>query len=714
MVCSVLPSGGWRGARGDGPSRAGARVRGPARGGLRAGRPHRRGGQELHGVRSAGRARRPADRAPHGAAGRPAAAFGRDLRVSSRDHRRADRGVRGVHRNGVHRDPEPRAARGSRQRLSRGRRRVCAALRAHLGQAVRVRQHVRDRRASAGRRAVRLAADLRRRARRAPLEGGVRLRVPGAPGRLRRFGAGVRPEVRRAADGNGARPHLPRSRRRQGGPDRRQLHGRRHPGSGPRGPGRRSALLPSIRGGAGGARGPAGAPPRDRPCAGRAGREDLGRRDAASQRARGRGAPGDRGHRARVARPDAAVSARIIRTYFAITALFNLAMSLIWGIDTLFKMGAGLDIQQVLLTNAAFTLGSMVFEVPTGVVADTVGRRVSLLLCLVTLFVTTLLYVAIAWRGWGFWAFAWVSVLLGLGYTFYTGAVDAWLVDALKASGYDEPLERVFSRGQMLFGAAMLVGTIGGGLLGQIRLDIPYLVRAALVVPLFLLAWFRMPELGFTPRALQLRRVPAELRRVFVEGLTYGLHNPVVRPVMLASLVSMSFMIFGFYSWQRYFLDLLGRNLVWVDGVISALVGLSLIVGNACVGPLSRVVRTRTGLLMLSAGAQTVLAVACGLLTNFFAVVSLYLLYGVAVGLALPVKQAYLNAHIPSAQRATIISLDSMFASSGGVLGQTVWGWLGGTGSVGSAWAWSGLTLLLGIPLYWIARRRDQHLDTIG
>src|SRR5437870_6065038 len=205
------------------------------------------------------------------------------------------------------------------------------------------------------------------------------------------------------------------------------------------------------------------------------------------------------------------MSSRIIRTYFAITGLFNLAMSLIWGIDTLFKMGAGLDIQQVLLTNAAFTLGSMLFEVPTGVVADTVGRRVSLLLCLVTLFVTTLLYVAIAWRGWGFWAFMWVSVFLGLGYTFYTGAVDAWLVDALKASGYNEPLERVFSRGQMMLGAAMLVGTIGGGLLGQIRLDIPYLVRAALVVPLFLLAWFRMPEHGFTPRALQLRRGAGEV-----------------------------------------------------------------------------------------------------------------------------------------------------------------------------------------------------------
>jgi len=405
------------------------------------------------------------------------------------------------------------------------------------------------------------------------------------------------------------------------------------------------------------------------------------------------------------------VSARIIRSYLTITFLFNLAMSLIWGIDTLFKMGAGLDIMQVLLTNAAFTLGSTVFEIPTGVVADTVGRRVSLLLCLVTLFVTTLLYVAIAWRGWGFWAFMWVSVFLGLGYTFYTGAVDAWLVDALQATGYAEPLEPVFARGQMAFGVAMLLGTIGGGLLGQIQLYLPYLLRAAIVVPLFALAWYRMPELGYTPRALELRRVPAEMRRVFVKGMEYGLRHPVVRPVMLASLVSMSFMIFGYYTWQRYFLDLLGKNLVWVDGVISSLVGLSLIAGNALVAPLSRVITTRSGLLALSVGLQAVTAVACGLLRDFSAVVSLYLVYGMAVGVALPVKQAYLNAHIPSAQRATIISLDSMFANLGGVIGQSGWGWLARMRSIGEAWAYSGATLLLGLPLYWLARRGESDAD---
>jgi len=413
------------------------------------------------------------------------------------------------------------------------------------------------------------------------------------------------------------------------------------------------------------------------------------------------------------------MSDKIIRSYYLITGLFNLAASLIWGVDTLFKLHAGLDIFQVMLTNAAFTFGMVVFEIPTGVVADTLGRRVSLILCIVTLLVSTLLYLATAVWHWGFWSFMGTSVLLGLGYTFYTGAVDAWLVDALKATGYTGGMEPIFARGQMVFGAAMLLGTLGGGFLGQIDLAVPYLVRSATFLPLLAVAWVAMPELGYTPRALEWRRVPTELKRVFVEGLTFGLHHKVVRPVMLASLVGMSFMIFGFYSWQRYFLDLLGREFVWVSGAVAAVVSLAMIVGNALVGRVSRVIRTRTGVLAGAVGVEVVAVIGAavsGFLlprpAAFFGALGCYLLYAVALGVSGPVKQGYLNAHIPSAQRATIISLDSLFADLGGVLGQSGWGYLAKKRSIGEAWLYSGFTLILAVPLYFVARRNDKTLDS--
>ncbi|HEX9705013.1 MAG TPA: MFS transporter [Gemmatimonadales bacterium] len=408
--------------------------------------------------------------------------------------------------------------------------------------------------------------------------------------------------------------------------------------------------------------------------------------------------------------------AAIIRIYLAITGLFSLAMSLIWGIDTLFKMRAGLDILEVMLTNAAFTLGMMVFEIPTGVVADTVGRRASLLLCLGTLFVTTLAYAAIPRLGFGFGAFAAVSVLLGLGYTFYTGAVEAWLVDALKSVGHEGPLETVFARSHTVFGLAMLVGTVGGGLLGQLDLALPYVVRAAVVIPLFVLAWRSMRDLGYTPRALELRRVPAEMRGVFVEGMRYALPHPVVRPLMLASLVSMSFMIFGFYSWQRYFLDLLGRELVWVSGVIAALGALAMVAGNSLVARVSKVIPDRATVLAWATVVGAVLVVVAGVVGGgvwggpppswaFWAAVTSYLLSDVALGVAMPLKQAFMNEHIPSAQRATIISLDSFFANAGGVVGQWGWGSLAKARSIADAWVYAGLTQLFAVPLYWLARR---------
>src|SRR6187200_1914680 len=85
-------------------------------------------------------------------------------------------------------------------------------------------------------------------------------------------------------------------------------------------------------------------------------------------------------------------SRRIVRTYLSLTLLSTFASSFIWGINTLFLLDAGLSITQAFAANAFFTAGQVLFEVPTGVVADTRGRRFSFLLGAATLLLATLLY----------------------------------------------------------------------------------------------------------------------------------------------------------------------------------------------------------------------------------------------------------------------------------------------------------------------------------
>src|SRR5215813_9878767 len=122
---------------------------------------------------------------------------------------------------------------------------------------------------------------------------------------------------------------------------------------------------------------------------------------------------------------------RIQRVYLTLLLGNTLAASFIWGINTLFLLDAGLSNLEAFAANAFFTAGMVVFEVPTGVVADTWGRRASYLLGTITVAIATLLY----WWMWhvhaSFWPWALASMILGLGFTFFSGALEAWLVDAL-------------------------------------------------------------------------------------------------------------------------------------------------------------------------------------------------------------------------------------------------------------------------------------------
>jgi MFS family permease len=132
---------------------------------------------------------------------------------------------------------------------------------------------------------------------------------------------------------------------------------------------------------------------------------------------------------------------KVQRTYLTLQLFNTLAASLIWGINTLFLLNAGLSNLEAFAANAFFTAGFVLFEIPTGVVADLRGRRTSYLLGLLTLAISTALYLYMWYVRAPFWAWALASLFLGLGFTFLSGAFEAWLADALDHAGYKEKLE---------------------------------------------------------------------------------------------------------------------------------------------------------------------------------------------------------------------------------------------------------------------------------
>ena len=294
-------------------------------------------------------------------------------------------------------------------------------------------------------------------------------------------------------------------------------------------------------------------------------------------------------------------SRQVILNYRAMAGLYTLSASLIWGVNTLFLLDAGLDILGVFIANATFTASMAVFEIPTGVVADTVGRRFSFLVSIVIVFVGTLGYVGLSAVGGGLLAFCAMSVVLGLGYTFYSGAVEAWLVDALHATGLDGQLDRVFARGSMVTGAAMLIGTVAGGLLGSLDLVWPFLLRSGLLLLVFSIAFLSMHDLGFRRRPLSVAALPRDMRLVTQTSMVYGWQRTSVRLLMMTSVFQLGFLSWALYAWQPYFLDLLDSNAVWVAGLIAALISLGTMAGNTLVEWFTRYCGRRTTLLLWAA-----------------------------------------------------------------------------------------------------------------
>lgn len=390
-----------------------------------------------------------------------------------------------------------------------------------------------------------------------------------------------------------------------------------------------------------------------------------------------------------------------------------MATSFIWGINTIFLLDAGLSNFEAFAANAFFTAGQLIFEVPTGIVADTFGRRVSYLLGSLTLTASTIFYLFM-WQIHGpFIGWAISSILLGLGFTFFSGALEAWLVDALHATKFKGSLEGVFSKGQIVGGVAMLTGSVAGGVIAQVtNLGIPYILRAAVLMINFATAFFLMKDLGFSPK--KAKQPLIEVKRIFVASIDHGLKNPPVRWIMLAAPFTTGVSFYIFYALQPFLLELYGDEKAYsIAGLVAAISAAAQIAGGFVAPHLRRLFSKRTTALISGIFLTGVILLGVSAVNSFLIALFLIFLWGLIFAALFPIRQAYLNGIIPTEQRATVLSFDSMIGSSGGIVIQPILGKAADVWNYSASYGIASLFQFVALPFVFLARRQKPKSDPI-
>ncbi len=364
----------------------------------------------------------------------------------------------------------------------------------------------------------------------------------------------------------------------------------------------------------------------------------------------------------------------IRNTYLLLLGLNTLAASFIWGINTIFLLDAGLNNTQAFSANAFFTMGSMLFEIPSGILADMWGRKRVYLLGTLTLALTTSYYVWLWHLHATFWQWALASLFLGLGFTFFSGPLVAWMVDALTALKLKDKIESVFAKAQIVIGAATLLGSVSGGLLAQyVNLGFPYVIRIFVFLTAAVFVLIRMKEIGFSPHRTK-QIIPA-VKAMWINAIKIGFGKAPVRWMIFAAPFTSTALFYIYYATQPYLLKLYGNEKAYsIAGLAAALMAASQIAGGIVSPHTRKLFSRRTAAIFFGVFLGSLFILLMGLIPFFWLFTFLIILFGFTFSAIFPVRQMYLNGLIPSGRRATLLSIDSLMGSSGSVVFQPLLG----------------------------------------
>lgn len=396
---------------------------------------------------------------------------------------------------------------------------------------------------------------------------------------------------------------------------------------------------------------------------------------------------------------------RMYLLYCAVVALSMALMSTAAGVY--YIRTVEMDAFQLLMTGFALELSVFLFEIPTGVVADLYSRKRSMAIGLLMVGCGFLLQGVVPL----FVAVLAAQVLWGVGYTFLSGADQAWIADELKT----KRLEGVFLRGTQIGQMFSLLGMLAGVLLANVALNLPLILSGLLLIGLSPVAALAFPETGFAPSPARRHNPWRSAWDTFKTGLWTMRRSPLLKAALLISLLT------GLYSegfdrlWTLHLLEnvtLPGignlNEVVWIGLINAGALVMNILAVEGIRRRLERTGRLEKVWVLLMLNGLLVLAiVAFALAGEWWIALASYWAAAVLRKTNEPIYSAWLNEQIrDSRRRATILSTQGQVNSLGEIFGGPLVGAVVWKGTVSAGLIASGVILAPVVVLYLLLWRK--------
>ncbi|MBU7031847.1 MAG: MFS transporter [Theionarchaea archaeon] len=325
----------------------------------------------------------------------------------------------------------------------------------------------------------------------------------------------------------------------------------------------------------------------------------------------------------------------------------------------LYLLDRGFSMTQVTLLGSVFWLVLVVFEIPTGSVADKVGKKASLL-CSCILSAVGLIFFGLAHS---FGAVLIAYTIWAIGVTFESGAASAFLYDSLKEMGREEDYTKIMGGAMSVSFISASIGSVAAGILGEISLNAPILATGVISAALFFLTLtFHEPRIVRTSESYLLH---------VKSSVQYASHNPQVKAVIFYYALAFSVL----WALQIFYQPYL-QNIGFTVGLIGVIYFFKKLIGAAASAMAPRIqdIVGEWNWLKLFPFMLFASIFFMGMTTAEIGV-SLIFTHSFLSAVSTPIISGYINKRIPSEKRATILSLMNLVNSLMMIPTEPILGW---------------------------------------